>query len=95
VQITGGSISTSQWYHVAVTRSSGSTKLFLNGAQIGSTYTDATVYLNGTNRPMVGGSGYHVTTNVMVGYIDDLRITNGYARYTSNFTPPTSAFIGK
>jgi hypothetical protein len=43
------------------------------------------VLIGSTN---TGSSGPYSFT----GYIDDLRITKGYARYTSNFTAPTSAF---
>jgi len=69
------------WYHIAVCRQGSSTKLFLNGTQEGSTFTDTTNYLNGASRPIIGEVG---------GYIDDLRVTKGVARYTSNFTPPTA-----
>jgi hypothetical protein len=92
VRIAGGSVTTNVWYHVALSRSGTSTKLFLNGTQIGSTFTDTTSYLNGTNRPFIGRSGFHtVDPFYLSGYINDLRITK-YARYTANFTPPTAAF---
>jgi hypothetical protein len=87
-QITSSSISTSTWYHLAVSRSGTSTKLFVNGVQGGSTYTDSTNYVSTT--PSFIGALYDGSS--LNGYIDDLRITKGFARYTSNFTAPTAAF---
>jgi hypothetical protein len=94
-QITSSiTLSTGTWYHIAICRSGTSTKMFINGTQSGSTYTDSTNYLVGANRPIFGVSAFQL--NVFYnGYMDDLRITNGYARYTSNFTPSTTAFVGQ
>jgi hypothetical protein len=81
------------WNHIAVTRSGNSVRMFVNGTQVGSTYTTSFSYgINGTNIYGVN-IGYLFTTegNALNGYIDDLRITKGYARYTGTFTPPTSA----
>ena len=82
-------IAISTWYHVALCRASGSTKLFVNGTQVGSTYTDANTYVNGTNRPVLAASGYDLT-GTMNGYISNLRIVTGTALYTTTFTPPTA-----
>ena len=92
-RISGGTISTSTWYHVAVCRSGTSTKLFINGAQVGSTYTDTNNYICPIGRPYLGALSDGTGTLYYNGYMDDIRITKGYARYTANFTPPTAAFL--
>jgi hypothetical protein len=91
VKITGSVLSTSTWYHVAVCRMGTDTKLFIDGTQTGSTYSDTNSYLNTvTNRPVIGASGFNLSLG-WNGYIDDLRVTKGAARYTNTFTAPTVA----
>ena len=85
-------ITTNTWYHIAVTRSGSTNRLFIDGTQVASA-TDSTNLTN-TNRLCIGEQ-LSTLTNDFSGYIDDLRITKGYARYTSNFTAPTSALKDK
>lgn len=88
----GNSVTTGQWYHVALVRYNGTLTLYLNGTSVGST---ATSY-NFTDNIFSTGSSYNNTsTHNFYGYIDDLHITKGIARYTTNFTPPTSAFLNQ
>jgi hypothetical protein len=91
-QITGGSFGIQQWRHIALTRASGSTRLFIDGSQTGTTYSDTNNYLAPNSRPRLFTVGDSDTVATLNGYIDDLRITKGVARYTANFTPPTAAF---
>ena len=83
-------ISTNTWYHFAVSRSGADLKLFLDGTQVGSTHNIGTSSIFGGTAPITVGA-YGSGTDPLNGYIDDLRITNGYARYTTSFVPPTSA----
>lgn len=88
VRITSGTVTTGTWNHVALCRSGGSTRLFVNGTQAGATYADATSYIS---CPVNIGAAGNVAW-VLNGHIDDIRITKGVARYTANFTPPAAAF---
>jgi len=91
VRITGanGSIAATTWQFIALSRKAGTTRLSVNGAQVGSDFTDSLTYVQ---------SGFHIMTagntgGTTKGYMDDLRITNGVGRYGSGtFSPPTSAF---
>jgi hypothetical protein len=89
---TGGGIANDNaWHHIAFSRSGSSGRLFLDGTQVGSTLSLGTTALgNGTKQINIGGQG--AQTLMTQGYIDDIRITKGYARYTANFTPPIVAF---
>jgi hypothetical protein len=82
-------LSADTWYHVAVTRSGNVWRLFLNGTQEDTVTDSGTIVSSNENRLFIGNFG----TNYLNGYMDDLRITVGQARYTSNFTAPTSAHL--
>ena len=88
-----GSVPTGAWTHVAATRTGGTIRLFINGVQDGSVAFSSAI--NSANTPAIGGgrstAGATVTGYYYNGYMDDLRITKGIARYTRNFTPPQVA----
>jgi len=98
VQTSGGQViidgtttpSANTWYHVAVARYGGTVTLYVNGVAeaTGSVSTNALV--TETSPVYVGAYNYGFP---LTGYIDDLRVTKGIARYTSNFIPPTTAFL--
>ena len=79
-------ISTGTWYHVAITRASGSCRLFINGALVGGP-TTVTTNLTGTYAAI---GGYYSTGYLLNGNISNMRVVKGTALYTSAFTPLTA-----
>lgn len=88
VRIVGGDVPLNQWTHIALTRQSGNTKMFIDGTQTGITYTDANDYTSTITR--IGGNVSE--DGFLQGYISNIRITKGVARYTENFDVPTAPF---
>lgn len=79
------------WTHIAVCRSGNTYSFFINGNVAGSvvntgTFCDPGGYIT------LFGIGYASDSTTFNGYIDEVRLTKGVCRYTSNFTTPTSAF---
>ena len=85
----GSALALGQWHHVAVTRSATNGRIFINGQQLAS-FTSSFNYGTTSRQLFIGATNSGVES--FNGYIDDLRITKGVARYTSNFTPPTAPF---
>lgn len=80
--------STGVWYHVAVTRSSGSLRFFVDGTQVEGTIASSETYFDGGGETRIGWA----VNYGLDGFIDEVRLTKGVARYTSNFTPPAAEF---
>jgi hypothetical protein len=74
------------WQHVAFTRNGGTLRLFLNG-QIVQQVNGYSGTLNTITNFLHVGSGVNGDSK-MNGYMDEVRITRGVARYTASFTPP-------
>ena len=86
----GSAVANNTWTHIAVSKSGTSTKMFINGTQTGSTYTDNNNYIQG---PLTIGARYDGASGFL-GYLDDVRISKGVARYTTTFTPSTTPLTG-
>jgi hypothetical protein len=79
-----------QWNHAAFVRSGSSFVCYLNG-QIDKTATISTT-VNSTLAPSRFGGATHTSGQHLNGYIDEVRVTKGFARYLAPFTPPTEPF---
>lgn len=88
-RITGAVLLPFQWYHIAAVRISGVTKLYLQGIQTGSSYTDSNNYI-ASARAQIGSDDDGVPNAYFNGYISSLRVLNGVGLYSSTFTPPTT-----
>ena len=78
------------WYHYAIVRSSGTVTIYRDGTSTvsGSMPGDVDASASPTIGIKAGTTDYPLN-----GYLDDFRISKGLARYTSNFTAPTSAHL--
>lgn len=75
-----------KWRHIAVSRQGTSVRVYLDGVR------QATM----TSAASIGGTSFLIgndSTAPMLGYVDELRVTKGVARYTGDsFTPNTVPF---
>ena len=94
-QGTKTTVSADTWYHVAVTRSGNTWKLFLNGTAEDTITNSGSITSANGDRFVIGAlAGGNFSADLyMDGYIEDVRVTIGHARYTSNFTAPTTAHL--
>lgn len=87
---TAGVVPTGAWTHVAVVRNSGTLTFYVNGVSQGTASISGSIF--SATPPFSVGADSGTAGQNFPGYIDDLRVTKGVARYTSAFTPPTMPF---
>lgn len=82
-------ITANVWHHLALSRAGTALKLWLDGNQEASV-TNSTNFDNNTDNGPTGiGNALSGASFSMNGFIDDFRVTKGFARYTAAFTPPS------
>lgn len=88
-------ISTGAWSYIELSRTRGTTRLFLNGTEVGS-WADTTSYVS--TRFCWGASSLsNIATQRhygLDGWMDEMRIMRGHARNVAAYTPPTVSAYG-
>lgn len=93
ISMSGGTFTANSWHHVAVVKQGSVFKLYLNGTQVATDTLDTgggeAITANTVN---IGIGRYLLNTSFdYLGQMDEIRLSHS-ARYTSNFTPSSTAF---
>ena len=81
---TSFTLTTGTWYHLALVYDGTTIKLYVNG--VGTTLATVTTYINPVGTTVIGGQ---TNGKNAYGLISNVRVMNGIAVYTSDFTPPS------
>jgi len=85
---TGDQIFKDNWHHIVITRTSGSVQAWLDGRKYGTAITNTTDFSTSANFSV--GVGRENNYDPFQGYIQDVRVYKGVAKYTSNFVPSST-----
>ena len=75
-----------QWHHIAISRNSGKTRMYINGVQQTQWWSDSTNYT--TDKMTIGGKGEDPSNNSVDAIFSQVRVVKGQALYTTSFIPP-------
>ena len=78
---------TSDWYHIAISRVSGTLRCFVNGTSVSNAANSDNL---GTTKPLRVGAKYNGSEQYFTAKVDELRIRKGTGR-SNNFTAPLTA----
>ena len=78
------------WFHIAVTRTGGSIRFFINGVLDATVTADSTNFLGGSSvRPCFGYGPNPGVSFPIVGHLNSIAVYKGFAKYTATFDLPT------
>lgn len=95
INLSGGDIKANEWQHVAVVRDGTDAYLFVNGVKKAEQNNVNGTIIDGSADLLIDGvwdsSGANAE-RLFDGYLDEVRISKGVARWDSDFTPPNSPY---
>ncbi len=84
-------IANGSWHHIAVVRNGSRIDLYVDGVSEANTTYSGTI-ANDSTGVQIGKGWTDLSQDWHNGWIDEVRISKGIARWTSNFTPPTAEY---
>ena len=91
--VSGGTLNLNTWHHVAVSRKDGSIGLFIDGKKV-ATQSWKDIDIKSSSPVLIGKASNAIQEYPMVGGIQDFQVY-GIAKYTSDFTVPSSGMVDK